>query len=544
MKVNVAANRIPILWLLLPFIFGIASSKLWAIPLSSPITALMLAAGITAIFQHDKKPKLWLVANCITLALAGNIYVAEKIRNNETRSELPKREAYLNISIKRIFKQDASRASGLAEITGADEHLKELTGRPIYFSLHTQADEVPIAVSARFETIGILESLKQNENSADSFSNYLKSSGQWGTFTNGEFLEKSSPAWILYRIAAKAKTKAVQILGQSLDPNSTHAHAYQAIILGQKNELSSQQKDIFLKSGSMHLFAISGLHIGIIATCFVAVFQLLRVPKKISPILTTLAIAGFVILTGGGPSAWRALLMIACFFLCQEIKVQRAPINALILSALICLLINPLQLFHAGFQMSYAVVLAILLFGVPLANKTKQKWKPLAFLPAPLWTKRHHIFDTTSRYIIDIACIGISAATVSGLLSLHYFNTLPILGVLSNAFILPLASLAIVAGFCSLFSGLLMISPFVLIFNHSAAALLIAIEWLLANISATPLGHVAHENNSPFTLALVILFLAIFFLGYSNSWRMRLQWMWAIPAFLIGIGYIWALSGA
>ena len=86
-------------------------------------------------------------------------------------------------------------------------------------------------------------------------------------------------------------------------------------------------------------------------------------------------------MTGGAPSAWRALLMIACYYLCLSSKRQAASLNALVLSALICLIVDPLQLFLAGFQLSYTTVVAILLYGVPMGSVLTKKWAPLHWNP-------------------------------------------------------------------------------------------------------------------------------------------------------------------
>ena len=123
------------------------------------------------------------------------------------------------------------------------------------------------------------------------------------------------------------------------------------MMLGMKSELTREQEQLFLENGTMHLLAISGLHIGVIAACGHALFLLVRFPKNWIPIPNIVLIGLFVIMTGGAPSAWRALLMIACY-LCLSSKRQAASLNALVLSALICLIVDPLQLFLAGFQLS------------------------------------------------------------------------------------------------------------------------------------------------------------------------------------------------
>ena len=300
--------------------------------------------------------------------------------------------------------------------------------------------------------------------------------------------------------------------------------------LGLRNELDTDQKETFLKSGTMHLFAISGLHIGVIAACIHALLQLLRIPRIWLPVLSIILIATFVSITGGSASAWRALLMIACYYLCQSCRVQSAPLNALVLSALICLLIDPRQLFHAGFQMSYATVAVILLYGVPLANRANSAWKPFENLPKVAWSKIHHVISTSTHYAINLFCIGLSTSLVSGFFSIAYFNTLPVAGIITNFLLLPLASLAIIAGVCSIFASLIALSPLSILFNNAAALLLFGIEsslnWL-TKWSFTSLQTTA--PNTTLLLSLVCSTLVLLTWAYSKNWKSPLRYLW-LPA--------------
>lgn len=540
MKETVACNRIPLLWLLLPLTFGIASSEyVFQIPTSLAIASAFLF-GTSSIVLYSKHERAWSLSISLMLFTVGNVYMSSENLENSPRIDFPKREAILEVSIQRIFNQNDERVSGIATITDTDPHLAPLKKRSLYFSLIQSPNDARISIGSRHQVRGLLESLESAAGSS-SFDTYLKATGQWGKLTNGDFLQETAAPNIIYRWAEHRRLWIVQSLAHSLDPNAGYSHTYQAIMLGKKNELSTEQRDIFLKSGTMHLFAISGLHIGIIATCFVSLFRLVRMRENFIPLATLIGIATFVVISGGGASAWRALLMISCYFLCQGLKLQKAPVNALVLSAIICLLIDPRQLFQAGFQMSYSVVFVILLFGVPLAQKTKEWWKPFAFIPRPLWGVRLRVSYSISRYIIDIVSISVAASTVSGLLSIHYFETLPILGVLLSAFILPLASLAIIAGFCSLISSLLFLAPLASVFNHAAAALLLFIETIIEWISKVPHGSIQSRPEHSPHLIIVATILAIALCGYSKSWKIALPLLWSSPFALLGILYLWML---
>src|SRR5690606_40928374 len=113
----------------------------------------------------------------------------------------------------------------------------------------------------------------------------------------------------------------------------------------------------------MHLFAISGLHIGVIAAGIHAFLSLLRVPRlpKLVTGLTLLWL--YVQITGGTPSAVRAFSMVALFQLTLQLRLPGNPVSAVATAALLVLMVDPLQLFSASFQMSYGIVASLLLYG-------------------------------------------------------------------------------------------------------------------------------------------------------------------------------------
>ncbi|MCH6258769.1 ComEC/Rec2 family competence protein [Puniceicoccaceae bacterium K14] len=537
MSEKITTSRIPLLWITIPFAFGIiASEQFLRLPLSLSLALSGTAAALSVYFSR-KHTILWNASICTSLFLVGNLYYSHLRSANEVRQDFPSREAALEIRIKRIFTQNDLRTSGIATISHTDIHLEDFEGRSLFFSLRNNHPENKPQVGSHHQVVGQIKSLKNEDDS--SFNDYLKTTGQWGSLTYGNFKKQTKGPNILYIVSLRARHWIKETLGHSLDPQASFHKAYQAIMLGEKKALSSNQRDIFLRSGTMHLFAISGLHIGIIATCFVALFKLFRLSNKAIPIATLFGIAAFVFVSGGGASAWRALLMISCYFLCQNLKLQRSAMNALSLSALICLLIDPRQIFQAGFQMSYSVVFAILLYGVPLAQKTKAFIQPFALIPRPLWQWHHTLIHKALHYIIDIVSISLAASTVSGLLTIKYFGAFPLIGILLSSFILPLASLAIIAGFCSLISNLAFVAPLSALFNHSAALLLLTIESLLQKITDIPNGAIQNIPKENLSLIAVTGILGIMLWAYAHSWKVSLRWLWTSPIALLGTIYLW-----
>ncbi len=137
-----------------------------------------------------------------------------------------------------------------------------------------------------------------------------------------------------------------------------------AMTLGDKTAVSREQKEAYAIAGTSHLLALSGLHLGIIYMLLAWLFRKHR-RQLFSQLLTVVSTWAFVLLVGMPSSVVRAATMISIYAFVSLLGRSKTPINTLALTAIIMLGCNPYALFDVGFQLSFAAVLAILLF-VPI----------------------------------------------------------------------------------------------------------------------------------------------------------------------------------
>ncbi len=459
----------------------------------------------------------------------------ESSRGNQSEPKsFPAREALLELRIQKLFASShAKREAGLATILSAPPHFAPLIGNRIYFSLETE-DQIQAGES--YEAFAVLRPLEIG----NAFSLYLQDQSVAYRFVQGELRQRLEDAPWLDRKLHAGREALASMLGRNKLPQSEFSGAYKAMMLGQKRELSPEQKDLFLANGAMHLFAISGLHIGIIAACIHHLLTLLRVPRKYRPVATLLAVLSFVMVTGGSASSWRALLMIACLYLSQWGKRQASPLNALALSALIYLLILPDQLFQAGFQMSYLTVAAILLLGLPLADTLNRSLPLFAGIPVGLqtWLERKTVKAKT--WLCNAVAISAAAFTTSSLLGAYYFQILPVYGVVTNLFALPTASLAIVAGFLSIVcSPLSSIVPLSELFNNAAIVLIALIHGFLDFCVTLPGASI---DVAPFSSGILAACLgavmSLCLLSYAKTGQKRVVLWQATPLIATGASLV------
>ena len=161
------------------------------------------------------------------------------------------------------------------------------------------------------------------------------------------------------RWTEKLQRRVEAVIDAAYRENQIHAQVLKGMLLGLRSELSPDILDAFRTSGSIHILAVSGLHVGLIATvCFFG-FSLLRLPRKATGLLTIAAVILYACLVGFRPSVFRASLMAVIYLISRIIERDRDLFNLLAFAALVLLLINPAQLWDIGFQLSFAAVSSI-----------------------------------------------------------------------------------------------------------------------------------------------------------------------------------------
>lgn len=506
------------------------------------LLGIALLAASAAVWASDRRPRLWAAAIVSALLLAGVAGYRLHRARLPAWDALPPREARLTLRIDRVFAQaDARKASGLATVMSADEHLVELPGQRLYFSLAVpRGGSAPIR-SARVAVIGVLVTLPRNP-PGDTFDGYLAGAGMNFRLTRGRIVREVQPPNAYHRFCASALTRFGIVLSRGLEPHRSElASVVRAMLLGQKHELSDEQNTLFMRSGTMHLFAISGLHIGIIAGAVHALLVLLRLPATVRYVAALAALWLYVDITGASPSAVRAFIMVALIETALVLRVPRNPLAALAGSAFVVVLVWPMQLFSASFQLSYAIVAALLLFGLPLADVWQERWKLFRHLPKPVWRWYHHVLDTVHRELVIALALGIASTLVSTLGGLLFFKLFTPGAVAANLALIPASSLVILGGLASLIAGFLHLDSIVVLFNHSAALVLWTIDQCVRTVVAVPGSwHVAQFSWAWLGPISLLLLIATFVAGYQVGWRREWGGWWP-PIVLVALVLIFGV---
>lgn len=146
-----------------------------------------------------------------------------------------------------------------------------------------------------------------------------------------------------------------------------------AIILGNKNLMSIEEKDIYRYSGTMHLFAVSGIHIGFIYLILNVFFKMIFKNRFLCQSIITIFLAIYLDIVNYPPSAQRAFTMILFWQITKLFNKKNNLVSPLLWSALITIILDPEQLFSVGYQLSYSVVFSIIIILSNLDYKVKNK---------------------------------------------------------------------------------------------------------------------------------------------------------------------------
>ncbi|MBM4080542.1 MAG: ComEC family competence protein, partial [Planctomycetes bacterium] len=152
----------------------------------------------------------------------------------------------------------------------------------------------------------------------------------------------------------------------SKDAHDERASLVRCIVLGEREAVSDELNDAFIKTGTVHLLAVSGLNVALIAGTVWFMLRLFFVPRRVNAAVIVGFVWGYAVLAGLSPSVTRASLMATVFAGGVLLKRQTDGISSLAAAALCVLLANPSDLFDAGAQLSFLAVLGIMTLTQPI----------------------------------------------------------------------------------------------------------------------------------------------------------------------------------
>jgi competence protein ComEC len=223
-----------------------------------------------------------------------------------------------------------------------------------------------------------------------------------------------------------------------------------ATMLGRTALLPEEAKGAFAATGTLHLFAISGLHIAGMAAALIWAARRLRLPEKPAGIAILALLWLYVEVTGASPSSLRAWIMAVFLWAGQTGERATPPLQSLALAAAATLLWSPEACSDPGFQLSYLAVLAILLVGMPAAEQIAAPTLAERLTPkdaVPTWRRWGW---RLRRATLGGLCVSLAATIAGAPLTLTYFQSSSWGGIFANLVLVPLSEIPLILGMASL----------------------------------------------------------------------------------------------
>ena len=317
--------------------------------------------------------------------------------------------------------------------------------------------------------------------------------------------------------------------------NQEAAALFSALILGDRGRIGNETRKAFQRTGTAHLLAVSGLHLGFVLLFWIVLIGFLKrvIPvswmKRIShiaPYTRTMSLFSlfpiffYTILTGTRISTLRAFIMIALYLLAFFFDRLKDYYTTLAWAALIILIWRPLSLFAIDFQFTFTATWGVIFY---------LQHRPALFAEYPRMRKG-----------IDLLLISLMAVLVTSPLSILYFHYLSPAGILITPVVIPFLSIIIPAGLIA--AILIPISQWLsqILMLCCGSGMYILIKWLRF-LGALPRVFLPIPSPPLWSIWLFYISLGLLAWGLSNR---KSGWLRYACIFLIVLTSVIILNGS
>ncbi len=272
-----------------------------------------------------------------------------------------------------------------------------------------------------------------------------------GDFSYSEFLERKGIKRIFEAssMTSMHESESLSLMGSILElrnycmekvctdlKDARNMGMLAAILFGCKQGIGYEDKQTFIESGMIHIFAVSGMHVGIIALIFLCVFRF--IPFKWRYLSLPLAVFAYTATTGFQPSAVRASVMISIWCLFKAFCMATPAMNTIYLSAFIMLCTAPLSLFDPGFQFSFLATAFLILSWSTMISFSSALIEKERLIPKEKRSFVNLLRSKALIYLTASAGTTIAAWLASLPLSLFYQGLLVPCSIPANFLAIPL----------------------------------------------------------------------------------------------------------
>ena len=258
-----------------------------------------------------------------------------------------------------------------------------------------------------------------------------------------------------------------------------------ALIFGDRQLLDASIVESFQYSGIAHLLAVSGVNVTIMFGLLGALVNRLRINKFLKLFILTVPVVLFLWLCSFAPSVCRAGIMFLIMYFASVVFKRYDALNGLAITGIVLLLVNPLDIFNAGFLLSFSCILGMILFNNFFIEK-------LSFL------------KNNFLQLAVATCVSTTITTLPFML--QFFGYFSVFGLLTNFILMPVFEFAFIAMMIVVFIGFILpLQPFFSIVGELLASI-IYISKVIADLDYSIIYVL------PFSMTMSVLFTYLIFI--------------------------------
>ncbi len=381
---------------------------------------------------------------------------------------------------KRVFELD------LKEIN-FDGTRQKATGR-ILINMFQRID---LNYGDRLRIEGVLFKPKSDPSEKFSYQRYLEDHGLFFILSVGKrkgvvIVSHNEGHWWI-KASLKIRERFKRVLEKYLEPQEVGM--IQAMTLGDKSTMSKDMYELFSKTGTAHIIAISGMNMAIIGAIILFILKVMHCSRRWQLILTALFLLCYAVICGWSASVVRSVIMASVILSSFCLEHESDGINSLGFAAIILFLFNPSNLFDIGFQLSFLCVFIIMIF--------YPKFQPMV---------EKTIENTFLKYVTQVLLISVIIWIGITPLIAYQFGIISFISIIANIPIVVLSDMII-----ALSLGLMMIglccAPLAVIFAGSLKAVFNLTLLLVFGFAQIPGGYVYIMNIQQWCVILYYAFL-------------------------------------
>jgi len=318
-----------------------------------------------------------------------------------------------------------------------------------------------------------------------------------------------APWWSVRHWASRMRVAQMERLRRAI-PEEALPFAL-AVWLGYRGEGYER----YLRSGTGHILAVSGLHMALVYVTASFMLRLFVRNRRWRALLVIAAIAAFALMAGLRTSVLRAALMLTVYMLAEFLDREPDAPSALSLAALLLLGWNPHLLFDGGFQLSFLSVGSLLLFADGIAAS----------------------LEAVPRLIRGALATTLSVQILSAPVAIHWFHLFPLAAIPANLLILPLFTLALWLTFMTSVAAMVS-SQLALLFGHALWPIVAIIRWIADAIASPAITH--PHLTSPTVWGILAYWAAVACCARAALAEHRRRWLAAATVMAAATVLLWS----